>query len=84
MNQILTILVAANLPPAETMCGLRVLVPEADLQAIGQSTGALRLRDLLATDWTVTANAADLPKSGLPLPDLPPCSAVFVEIRKAE
>jgi len=75
-----TILVAANLHGTETLRSVHVLVPEADLQAIGHSSGSLRLRDRLATAWSITTEAADLPKSGLPLPDLPPCSAVFVEI----
>ena len=74
-------LVVTNLHGSETLRGVRVRLAEGHLQATGHPTGTVHFRDRLATAWTGSAPAAELPTRGLPLPDLPPLSALYLEIR---
>lgn len=73
-------LVIANLHGTETLRGVRVRIPIGSLGDLSDPGTILRFRDRLATDWSGLAVAEDLPHAGLQLPELPPCSALYLEI----
>ncbi len=75
-------LVVINLHGEQTLGGVKLIIPEEDLREIGCGAGELRFRDRLASDWSATTTAEALWKEGLALPDLPPCSAMYVEVGK--
>lgn len=75
-------LVAANFHGTETLRGVRVRVPEAAQQWLGRAgRDRWALANRLGEEWTREAARPALATDGLPLPDLPPCSAVIAEIR---
>lgn len=79
------VLVVVNLHPRETLRDVRVrLTPEA-LAALGCADGdpRLALRDLLAADRPVriSGRAARVRNEGLPLGDLPPLTAWYLDRR---
>ena len=76
-----TFLVAVNLHGVETMHNLKIRIPADDLAAIGRPRGTLEFTDRLATNWSSAADSRTLPTTGLSLPPLPPCSALFLEIK---
>ena len=73
-------LVVVNLHGTETMRGVTVLIPNHALQWLANENETIRFHDRLATHWMATASRNDLPQTGLALPDLPPCSALYLEL----
>lgn len=76
-------LVVANFHGSTTLKNVKIIIPEAALQFM-QRDGKTScvFQDRLASPWTATLATKDLPKSGLPLPDLAPCSAMIIELQK--
>ena len=73
-------LVIVNLHGHETMRDVKVRAPGEVVREIGSPEGTVRFVDRLATDWSATVHAGDLSTRGLVLPDLPPCSALYLEV----
>jgi hypothetical protein len=73
-------LVVVNLHGEATLCGVMVKIPQATLQAMGKTEATLRFEDRLAGEWRAVVEAMSLCEEGLALPDLPPCSALYLEI----
>ncbi len=74
-------LVIANFHPAEILRGGRVRIPREAREFLGRSVEKeLRFEDRLATPWKGAASAEELEHAGIPLPDLPPLSALMIEI----
>lgn len=77
-------LVVANFQPHETLFGVRVRIPADACMFLGHHTDEVWcLTDRLATDWSIEVARAMLESEGVPLPDLPPCSAMFLQIHDA-
>jgi glycosidase len=74
-------LVVVNLHGTETMKTPRVRIPPHALQWMAATGETAGFRDRLATDWETEVPRADLPGNGLVLPDLPPCTALYLEMR---
>jgi glycosidase len=75
-------LVAANFHGTETLREVRILIPEDAQQWLGRKDRTTwSLTNRLGPAWTHKAARTTLAEAGLPLPDLPPCSAIMVEIR---
>jgi glycosidase len=74
------ILVIVNLHGSETIRGAQVRIPKHALNWMMIDSSALEFTDLLGSSWTGNASTRDLPSEGLALPDLPPCSALYLEI----
>jgi glycosidase len=71
-------LVAANFHGSETLRGVNVSIPEHAWQFLGRSgKTAHTFTDRLDSTWSGKST-----KDGIKLPDLPPCSALFLEISK--
>ncbi|MCB1133979.1 MAG: hypothetical protein KDN05_22865, partial [Verrucomicrobiae bacterium] len=65
----------------ETIKGARVRIPDDARMFLERSNlETWVFRDKLATDWKGVAGGADLGTKGLALPDMPPCSALLLEI----
>lgn len=75
-----TFMVVVNMSAEETMAGVRVWVPEHALGWLGLRQKTVRFRDRLMSDWEGEAERTQLPIAGLSLPDLAPCSAMFLEV----
>ncbi|MCP5545366.1 MAG: alpha-amylase [Akkermansiaceae bacterium] len=74
-------LVVANFHGSETIKGARVRIPDDARMFLERSNlETWVFRDKLATDWKGVAGGADLGTKGLALPDMPPCSALLLEI----
>ena len=74
-------LVLANFHGTATLHHLRVRIPNDALAMSGRATGGpLRFADRLDTGWTGTADGGNLASAGLALPDMPPCTALMLEI----
>lgn len=74
-------LVVVNFHAERTLEGVKVRIPEHAIKALGGNMNAVwKFKDRLATDWVTREAVAKLPGEGLPLPPLPPCSAIMVEI----
>ena len=74
-------LVVANFHGTETLRQVRVRIPQDAFQMLGRAAGApWEFADRLDSDWTGTLDGAGLTNAGLGLPDLPPCTAMMLEI----
>jgi glycosidase len=74
-------LVVANFHPSATLRHPTVRIPdEARIFMDRTDDSPWTFTDRLATDWQAQATPATLATTGLPLPDLPPCSALMLEI----
>ena len=74
-------LVVANFHGTETLRGVKVRIPRNARAMLGREDAATwRFADRLETGWTGTADGSLLENDGLPLPDLPACSALLLEI----
>lgn len=74
-------LVVVNLHGGETMRSPRIEIPKHALQWLAMAHPVVSFADRLATDWGSEVDRRDLPEKGLVLPDLPPCSALYLEIQ---
>ncbi|MEI7955385.1 MAG: alpha-amylase family glycosyl hydrolase [Verrucomicrobiota bacterium] len=75
-------LVVANFHGHATLSQPRVRIPRDAMEILGRATaGSSTFADRLASNWTTTVAAADLEGDGLTLPELPPCTALMLEIR---
>lgn len=73
--------VIANFHGSVTLRGVRVIIPEHALGWLEISPeSAVKFQDRLANDWSSSADASILPHEGLPLPALPPLSAMMIEL----
>ncbi len=74
-------LVVANFHPDRTLENATVRIPEHAIEFTARADRETwRFTDRLATSWSGTAPATDLSQTGLPLPSLPPLSAIILEI----
>jgi len=74
-------LVVANFHGTETLRGVKVRIPRDARAMLGREDSATwRFADRLETGWTGAADGNLLEGDGVPLPDLPPCSALLLEI----
>ena len=69
-----------NLHGSETMSGVKVRLPVERIQWMKKSGAMLTFTDRLGSGWSGSAGTAFLPTQGVALPDLPPCSALYLEI----
>ncbi|MCF7734204.1 MAG: hypothetical protein K9N23_21150 [Akkermansiaceae bacterium] len=76
-------LVVVNFHPSETLCGVRVRIPENAVRDLGQAVGGVwSFTDRLSNPpWHGEVEAAQVGDHGLALPDLPPCEAMLLEIK---
>jgi glycosidase len=74
-------LVVANFHPSETLRGVKIRIPHDARMFIGR-TGDERwsFADRLDSEWSASLEQQELEDAGLPLPELPPCSAMLLEI----
>ena len=74
-------LVVANFHGSDTIRGASVRIPEDARNFIGRSGDAnWKFTDRLDSDWSGSIAPGQLEIDGLPLPDMPPCSALILEI----
>ena len=74
-------LVVANFHGSETIRGASVRIPEDARNFVGRSSDAnWKFTDRLDSDWSGSIAPGQLEVDGLPLPDMPPCSALILEI----
>jgi hypothetical protein len=71
-------LVMANFHPQQTLGNLRVVIPDDAQQWLGMGSRVV-LTDRLATEWSGRCDRDELAR-GAAMPDLPPFSAVMLEI----
>lgn len=77
-------LVAANFHGSETLRDAKIRIPEDARMFVGRSGDAVwAFADWLDSDWRGTASREVLEHEGLSLPDMPPCSALLLEIDRA-
>lgn len=75
-------LVVANFHGSETLRGVTVRIPEDAQEWLGRKQKVQwGFQNRLGGEWAGAAARASLAGDGLTLPELPPCSAVMVEIR---
>jgi glycosidase len=72
-------LVVANFHGSETLKGVKILIPQDALALLGRGE-KWRFSDRLGTDWSNHVSLEALETEGLTLPDLPPCTALILEI----
>ena len=74
-------LVVANFHGSDTIRGASVRIPEDARNFVGRSGDAnWKFTDRLDSDWSGSIAPGQLEIDGLPLPDMPPCSALILEI----
>lgn len=74
-------LVVANFHPTSALCGVTVRIPDEARRFLGRSGDHWwSFTDRLATEWRGGADPRLLATTGLPLPPLPPCTALMLEI----
>lgn len=73
-------LVVVNLNPTEMIAGAKVWIPEHALGWMGIRREEVCFRDRLDSDWEASRPRNELPVQGLALPELAPCSALFLEV----
>ena len=74
-------LVVANFHGSETLHGVKVRIPQdarAFLARLDETTWSFT--DRLDSDWTGSVSSKFLENEGVALPDLPPCSALLLEL----
>jgi glycosidase len=77
-------LVVANFHGSETLRGVKVRIPDDARMFVGRSGDAVwSFADRLDSEWRGMARNEDLENEGLALPDMPPCSALLLEIGRA-
>lgn len=76
-----TFMVVANFHGSETMRGVKVRISPDAREFIGRESDKLwTFTDRLDSPWRGTAASGVLETEGIALPDLPPCSALLLEI----
>jgi glycosidase len=74
-------LVVANFHGSDTIRGASVRIPEEARNFVGRSGDVnWKFSDRLDSDWTGSIAPGQLEIDGLSLPDMPPCSALILEI----
>jgi glycosidase len=74
-------LVVANFHGSDSIRGASVRIPEDARNFIGRSADAnWKFTDRLDSDWSCSIAPGQLEIDGLALPDMPPCSALILEI----
>jgi glycosidase len=74
-------LVVANFHGSDTIRGASARIPEDARNFVGRSGDAnWKFTDRLDSDWSGSIAPGQLEIDGLPLPDMPPCSALILEI----
>jgi glycosidase len=73
-------IVVANFHGSETLRGVKIQIPEDARKFLGRNGAAWTLADRLDSGWTGSVSASDPGAAGIALPDLPPCSALLLEI----
>ena len=75
-------LVVANFHPEQTLRGVTVRIPDHARKFLGRTAAtAWTLTDkLAAAGWSGPAGAETLESKGIALPEVPPCSALLLEI----
>jgi hypothetical protein len=74
-------LVIVNFHGTESMRGAKIRIPEdARMFLVRSSVETYTFTDRLDSSWSGIASREQLENEGLTLPDLPPCSALFLEI----
>jgi glycosidase len=77
-------LVVANFHGSETLRGVKVRIPNDARMFAGRSGDAVwSFADRLDSEWRGTAAGDTMEHEGLALPDIPPCSALLLEIGAA-
>jgi glycosidase len=77
-------LVVANFHGAETLRGVKVRIPNDARMFVGRTGDAVwSFADRLDSEWRGTASGDSLEHGGLALPEMPPCSALLLEIGSA-
>ncbi len=75
-----TFLVVANFSPNNTLGGVRIEIPDHAWNFIGRDPAiSWKFTDRLASNWSGPSTGKDLT-----LPDLPPCSALILEIMNGD
>ena len=69
----------ANFHGSETLKDVKVRIPQDARALLGQGE-SWRFTDRLDTDWSAAVSPESLETDGLSLPELPPCSALILEI----
>jgi glycosidase len=73
--------VVANFHGTETLVGVKIRIPQDARTFLGHADRETwSFSDKLASEWFGTASSESLENQGLSLPDLPPCSALILEI----
>ena len=76
-------LVVANFHPSETLRNVTVRLPENAWEFTARSNDPVwKFTDRLASNWSATVPRSQLAMEGVPMPDLPPSSAMVIEISK--
>ncbi|MEO5913679.1 MAG: alpha-amylase family glycosyl hydrolase [Luteolibacter sp.] len=76
-------LIVSNFSPTETLRGAHVSLLQNSWEFMGRSDqSAWKFTDRLDSTWSTTVAREALSVSGVPLPDMPPCSAMVIEITK--
>jgi glycosidase len=74
-------LVVANFHGSETLRGVKIRVPNDAQMFLGlSSVDAWHLTDRLDSTWSATVVRDRLETDGITLPELPPCSAMLIEL----
>ena len=76
-------LVIANFHGSKTLRGVKIHIPNDAQMFLGLSkVDAWKLTDRLDSSWSTTISRQQLKNEGIALPDLPPCSAMLIEIAR--
>ncbi len=74
-------LIVANFHPSQSLHGVKIRIPKDPQMFLGRSgTDLWSFTDRLDSSWSATIARVLLENDGLALPDLPPCSAMLLEI----
>jgi glycosidase len=74
-------LVAANFHGSETLRDVKIQIPEDARMFVGRSVDPIwSFEDRLDSEWHGRASLETLESVGVSLPDMPPCSALLLEI----
>lgn len=75
------VLVVANLHGHETLHDVHLLIPRDYLLEAGHDEGMVSFRDRLGSAWASAVSAHSLWEKGLQIPQMGPCSAMYLEMR---
>lgn len=73
-------LVVANLHPSRALENVRIQIPEDATHWLTESSGKMTFIDRLSSTLSVQSNTSELHKNGLPLGNLPPKAAMYLQI----